>query len=78
MGNGFLDDLPDLEIAGSVPRKSRKKKSAPNYENVVVRYIKVRCPRCKSDKVPVYDSNHKPIRYHRCADCELNFKSIEE
>ena len=36
------------------------------------------CPKCNSDKVPVYESSHLPIRYHKCSDCGHTFKSIEE
>lgn len=59
-------------------RKRKKKPAEPGSAPVI--YIKVRCPNpeCKSLKVPVYDSSHLPIRYHKCSDCGLNFKSIEK
>ena len=80
MGNGFLDDLPDL---GLKPAKRRKKPATggqkqPEPENVVVKYLRVKCPECKSYRVPVYNSEHLPIRYHKCKDCGFLFKSIEE
>ena len=76
MRNGFLDNLPDL---GLERRAKKKRKVEPlNLENAVVRYVRPRCPRCKSPKVPVYDSNHLPIRYHKCSKCGLRFKSIEQ
>ena len=77
MGNGFLDDLPDLGIRPAKPRKKRGQKQ-PEPENVVVKYLRVKCPECRSYRVPVYDSSHLPIRYHKCKDCGFLFKSIEE
>ena len=76
MGNGFLDDMPDLGMGGAGPK--RKKKPAAPVGSAPVMYIKVRCPKCRSTKVPVYDSSHLPIRYHKCSECGLNFKSIEQ
>jgi len=73
MSNGFLNDLPELDM----PARRRKKKS-PESQDQVVRYIKPRCPKCGSTNVPVYDSSHLPIRYHKCSDCGHAFKSIEE
>ncbi|RKY23750.1 MAG: hypothetical protein DRP62_05275 [Planctomycetota bacterium] len=79
--NGFLDDLPELEIGE--PRRKKKKRQKteplrPPPEDIVVKYIRLKCPRCGSYNVPVYDSNHLPIRYHRCSKCGLTFKSVEE
>lgn len=76
MGQGFLDDMPDLGI--EKPRKRRKKKSVTGIAPII--YMRVRCPnpKCRSTKVPVYDSSHLPIRYHKCSKCGLNFKSIEK
>lgn len=74
MGQGFLDDLPDLGMGK--PRKRRKKKSVAGRAPII--YMRVRCPRCGSTKVPVYDSSHLPIRYHKCSKCGLNFKSVEK
>ena len=83
MTNGFLDDIPDLNLPG----KRRKKKSpgpgapgpgATRPEDKVVRYVRLRCPKCGGLNVPVYDSGHLPIRYHKCTECGHTFKSIEE
>jgi ribosomal protein S27E len=71
MGNGFLNDLPDLDLPAR-----RKKKKKP--EDQLVRYVRLRCPKCNSPNVPVYDSSHLPIRYHKCSNCGHTFKSIEE
>lgn len=44
-------------------------------------HVTVRCPGCRSDKATV--QNTKPpagvnrIRYHKCSECGLNFKSFE-
>ena len=77
MTNGFLNDLPDLDM----PARRRKKKS-PDPEDQVVRYIKVRCPKCKSVQVPVQHTNPevdgKTVRHHKCLGCGNTFKSIEE
>gem|GEM_PF-6773545 len=45
-------------------------------EYAAVYYVRVRCPRCDSKECPVY-STDQPVRYHRCADCGLRFKSVE-
>jgi ribosomal protein S27E len=70
---GFLDDLPDLGDLGperpEPPRHTRNKDFVP--------FVRVRCPACGSVRCPVYDSNHIPIRYHRCQDCNKTFKSVE-
>ena len=73
MTDGFLNDLPELDLPG---RKRKKKSHGPDEQ--VVRYIRLRCPKCGSTNVPVYNSNHLPIRYHKCSDCGHTFKSIEE
>jgi len=77
MSNGFLDDLPELEL----PARRRKKKS-DGPRNQLVRFIRLRCPKCDSAQVPVQHTNPevdgKIIRHHKCADCGHTFKSIEE
>jgi len=88
MTNGFLNDLPELDL----PARRKKKKSpgpgapgpgapgpgAPKSEDEVVRYVRLQCKKCKGFNVPVYDSGHLPIRYHKCTDCGHTFKSVEE
>jgi len=71
--DGFLDDLPDLDM----PEKKRRKKPRRPDEDVV-RYVRPRCPKCGSTNVPVYSSRDIPVRYHKCSDCGHTFKSIEE
>ncbi|MBA7667774.1 hypothetical protein ES703_75872 [subsurface metagenome] len=77
MSNGFLNDLPDLDMPG----KKRKKKS-PGAKDQLVRYIRCRCPKCNSIQVPVQHTNPEVdgniIRHHKCLDCGHTFKSIEE
>jgi len=74
MTNGFLNDLPELEL----PARRRKKKKSPEPKDQLVRYVRLRCPECRGTNVPVYDSSHLPVRYHKCSDCGHTFKSIEE
>ena len=76
--SNFLENLPDLGMGRSARRKKKRKKTTVKREYAAVLYIKPKCPRCKSDKVPVYNTNHLPIRYHKCADCGLLFKSVEK
>jgi len=77
MSNGFLDDLPDLDIL-----RRRKRKKLPEPKDELVRYTRLRCPKCKSFQVPVQHTNPEVngniIRHHKCADCGHTFKSIEE
>lgn len=73
MSNGFLDDLPELNL----PARRKKKKTSEPKESLV-RYVKPRCPKCNSGNVPVYSSRDLPIRRHKCANCGYTFKSIEE
>jgi len=65
----YWDNTPDLGLYGR-----RKKKRAA--DDVVI-YTKIRCPKCGSEKCPVYDSSHLPIRYHKC-ECGNTFKSVEK
>lgn len=74
--DGFLDNLPDIRLPNG--KRKRRKKPAVRPEDVCVRYVRLKCPRCNSRKVPVYDSSHLPIRYHKCTKCGLNFKSVEQ
>lgn len=74
MKDGFLDNLPDIEIRG--PEKNDRKRPVVT-DGVVIKYVRIKCPRCGSYEVPVYDSSHLPVRYHKCKKCNLNFKTIE-
>ena len=42
----------------------------------VTPYVPVRCPGCKKSKRETYAVRGR-VRYHHCAECGLNFKSIE-
>lgn len=46
------------------------------YEQAVV-YPVLKCPKCKSRKVPV-KSTRKGTRYHKCEECAHSFKSQEQ
>jgi len=77
MTNGFLNDLPDLELPAR-----RKKKKSTEPKDQLVRYVRLRCPKCNSVQVPAQHTNPeidgKIIRHHKCSDCGHTFKSIEE
>ena len=76
MSNGFLNDLPDLNLPGW-----RRKKKTPEQKEKLVRYVRPRCPKCSSVQVPVQHTNPEVngniVRHHKCLDCGLTFKSIE-
>jgi DNA-directed RNA polymerase subunit RPC12/RpoP len=72
---GFLDDYPGID---NKPKARPRVVFVPEPENVTVEYVTTKCPFCKSKRVPVYNSEHLPIRYHKCLDCKKNFKSIEK
>lgn len=70
---GFLDDMP-----GSGTKRKRAREVEIEPEDILVRYTRVKCPNCRSYRVPVYCSNHLPVRYHKCEECGMRFKSVEE
>lgn len=72
---GFLDDYPGIS---KKPTTRPRTVFVPEPEDVTVEYVRVKCPFCKSVNQRVYDSNHLPIRYHHCLNCDKNFKSIEK
>lgn len=45
-------------------------------EDYGVRFVPLKCPKCRSKDVRCYKSN-PPIRYHICRECSYNFKSVE-
>lgn len=73
--NGFLSDLPDLGI--KITKKHRTESVNPEPADVVVKYVRPKCPQCGSKNTPVYNSNNLPVRYHKCNDCGFCFKSVE-
>lgn len=79
MSNGFLNDLPDLELPA---RRKKKKSPEPKDQDQLVRYVRLRCPKCNSVQVPAQHTNPEIdgniIRHHKCANCGHTFKSIEE
>ncbi|MEN6424030.1 MAG: hypothetical protein ABFE13_01605 [Phycisphaerales bacterium] len=68
--DGFLDDLPDLDLPDPP-----KRRGGPDPDCVL--WTRVRCPYCSSTDCPVYNSNNIPIRYHKCRQCGHSFKSVE-
>jgi len=71
MKEGFLNDLPDLNMP-----ESHRKASDKNRKDIV-RYVKMKCPRCGSPKVRIYSTRDLPVRHHHCLDCGHKFDSIE-
>ena len=61
------DDDFQEKIVGRPPNDS---------EDYGVKFIPLRCPKCRSKDVRCY-SSHPPIRYHICQKCGYNFKSVE-
>jgi hypothetical protein len=43
----------------------------------VVDYVPLRCPYCASLRVVVTGTS-RPLRYHRCRDCQGTFQSVEK
>ncbi|MBA7476237.1 hypothetical protein ES707_11619 [subsurface metagenome] len=82
MTNGFLDDLPDLNLPGGRKKKKSSGPGGPKSEDEVVRYVRLRCPKCGNTNVPVQHTNPEVdgniVRHHKCSDCGKRFKSVEE
>ena len=70
--NAYLDGIGDERRRGA--KRELPELSTPK----VVVYHVIRCPVCNSTRVPVYCSDYKPVRYHKCRDCKATFKSIEK
>lgn len=70
----YWDDMPELDL----PEPRRKRTPRNTGDEDVVYYVRIRCPKCKSEKCPVYDSSHLPVRYHKCSGCGHCFKSVEK
>jgi len=82
MANGFLDDLPELDIPGKRRKKKLPGSVGSGSEDEAVRYVRLRCPKCGSTNVPVQHTNPNVggniVRHHKCSDCGNRFKSVEE
>lgn len=58
--------------------------AVPEADMATVRYHAIRCPGCGSKRVLVYktaskgDNSSPTVRYHKCEDCKLCFKSVED
>jgi DNA-directed RNA polymerase subunit M/transcription elongation factor TFIIS len=75
----FLDDLPGSE---NTDRRRRRKRAVAvgvvNIDKPVIYHV-LRCPKCKKKRVPVYSKEKEsPVRYHKCLDCGVRFKSVEQ
>jgi len=86
MSDDIFEDVPDLSSDDEGVRRHRrlvtvrpKPKAAAVFDGVGIKTVYwhvIRCPYCKSKKVPVCHTN-RPIRYHKCVDCGETFKSVE-
>ena len=58
------------------PKKelNKKEEEPPRYG---VTYYPLRCPNCRSKDIKTYACK-LPVRYHRCNNCGINFKSTEK
>lgn len=50
--------------------------SQPLEEPQAVTFHLIRCPGCMSTNTRIYKTD-RPIRYHKCSQCGLSFKSVE-
>jgi len=75
MNDGYLENLPEIDLGPEKPERKKKRQSGDKIP--VVRYMPTRCPSCGSEKTRIYSSRDRPVRYHKCNDCGQNFKSIE-
>ena len=90
MGNGFLDDIPELFEGDKRRRSARKvrsqksevrnqKSETKDDDSVIypaVIYHVIKCPKCGSDNTKILTTK-RPIRYHACSECGHGFRSIE-
>jgi len=65
----FIKKHENIDFVNQQPEKEK-------VDNYAVMFYPIKCPRCNSKNVKRYKSN-LPIRYHKCKDCGLNFKSVE-
>lgn len=72
MGGRWLKRY-DSWLKEEIPVKKIAPVDAGEYS---VQYIPLRCPQCKSKDVFCY-ATRPPIRYHKCKQCGISFKSVE-
>jgi transposase-like protein len=75
----WIERNPNWLNKNSNQPPDEKIKGRPNDDSLEygVRYVPVKCPRCKSKNVMCYASRI-PVRYHKCRKCGTCFKSVEE
>jgi hypothetical protein len=61
--------MPRQGDGGNVPQEDEDRRP-------ITPYVPVRCPRCGRTKRKTYGVQGR-VRWHRCADCGINFKSLE-
>lgn len=76
---GLRRPRPRGESEPSEERNFVPKIADPPPDDAVMQvtpYVPVRCPGCGKSKRETYGVTGR-VRYHHCADCGINFKSIE-
>lgn len=58
------------------PAPAAESPPAPPPRRDGVTYYVIRCPKCQSKRTKV-TSTRKPIRLHKCLECQNTFKSVE-
>lgn len=77
----FSGDDKEEELRERAERQRKESEAATNKRKQVgeycVPFIPIQCPRCESKDNKIYKSD-PPVRYHKCNNCDLNFKSVEK
>lgn len=77
--SGWLERKKDWLRKDSPSRRQDNEGPAdPDGEGqTCVWFIPVRCPGCGGKNHNVY-TKRGTVRYHKCKDCQMNFKSVEK
>ena len=73
-GNGSWLGMPRVKVNKPSPETETKKEVKPLQYGIL--FYPLKCPRCNSKNIKTHTSK-PPIRYHKCKDCNYNFRSIE-
>lgn len=69
--------VEEAQDADPAPAKGTRPDVLAKDGGLCVQYHLVRCPGCGGEKCRVYRTL-RPVRYHKCGDCGLSFKSVEK
>lgn len=80
VSRGTFGGMPAVRLrCNFCGRRSTADEECPPVSAVL--YEPIRCPHCESKRTRVASTRRKfgepTVRYHRCADCERPFKSVE-